>query len=60
MQSSGPSAIEQDLVEWLASSADLPVGAGGLFVSSGSLANLMGLMIARDRMLPSRERQRGR
>jgi L-2,4-diaminobutyrate decarboxylase len=59
LQSSGPSAIEHGLVSWLAEQAGLPEGAGGLFVSGGSMANLTGLMVARDRMLPPDERQRG-
>lgn len=59
MQSSGPAAIEQGLIAWLAERAGLPRGAGGLFVSGGSMANLTGLMLARDRMLPAEERHRG-
>ena len=59
MQSSGPSAIEQGLIAWLAERAGLPHGAGGLFVSGGSMANLTGLMLARDRMLPPGDRHRG-
>lgn len=59
MQSSGPAAIEQGLIAWLAQRAGLPDGAGGLFVSGGSMANLTGLMLARDRMLPPEERRRG-
>lgn len=59
MQSSGPAAIEQGLTAWLAERAGLPPSAGGLFVSGGSMANLTGLMLARDRVLPPGERQRG-
>ncbi|ALJ12159.1 pyridoxal phosphate-dependent decarboxylase family protein [Sphingopyxis macrogoltabida] len=59
MQSSGPAAIEQGLIAWLAERAGLPESAGGLFVSGGSMANLTGLMLARDRMLPPEERHRG-
>lgn len=59
MQSSGPAAIEQGLIAWLAERAGLPDSAGGLFVSGGSMANLTGLMLARDRMLPPEERHRG-
>lgn len=59
LQSSGASAIEQGLIAWLAGRAGLPEGAGGLFVSGGSMANLTGLMLARDRMLPAQERRRG-
>lgn len=59
MQSSGPSAIEQGLITWLAERTGLPNDAGGLFVSGGSMANLTGLMIARDRKLLPKERQSG-
>ena len=59
MQSSGPAAIEQGLIAWLAQRAGLPDSAGGLFVSGGSMANLTGLMLARDRMLPLEDRRRG-
>jgi glutamate/tyrosine decarboxylase-like PLP-dependent enzyme len=59
MQSSGPSAIEQGLIAWLAARTGLPDGAGGLFVSGGSMANLTGLLVARDRMLAPDDRRRG-
>lgn len=59
MQSSGPSAIEQGLIAWLAKQVGLPDEAGGLFVSGGSMANLTGLMLARDRMLPPEDRRKG-
>lgn len=59
MQSSGPSAIEQGLIAWLIERTGLPATAGGLFVSGGSMANLTGLMIARDRMLPPDDRRHG-
>ena len=58
MQSSGPSAIEQGLIAWLAARAGLPDKAGGLFVSGGSMANLTGLLVARDRMLAPEARRR--
>lgn len=59
MQSSGPAAIEQGLITWLAGKTGLPATAGGLFVSGGSMANLTGLMIARDRKLPVETRRQG-
>ena len=41
--------IELQLVRWLAGCFGLPAGAGGAFVSGGSLANLTALKLARDR-----------
>jgi glutamate/tyrosine decarboxylase-like PLP-dependent enzyme len=60
-QSSGPSAIEVSLIDFLAARTGLPTGtSGGVFVSGGSMANLMALMMARDQMLGSQEeRMRG-
>jgi glutamate/tyrosine decarboxylase-like PLP-dependent enzyme len=51
LQSSGPSWIEREVVAWLCQLVGFPPGAGGLFVSGGSMANLTALTIARDRML---------
>lgn len=41
--------IELQLVRWLADRFGLPASAGGQLVSGGSLANLSGLKLARDR-----------
>ena len=51
LQSSGPSAIENELIQWMAAKAGLPPTAGGLSVSGGSMANLTAMVLARDRTL---------
>jgi L-2,4-diaminobutyrate decarboxylase len=52
LQSSGPASVEVALIRWLGTMTGLPVEtSGGLFVSGGSMANLVGLMCARDQML---------
>ena len=58
-QASGPCAIEDALIKWLALRAGLPSSAGGLFVSGGSMANLTALMLARDRILKYDDRVKG-
>jgi glutamate/tyrosine decarboxylase-like PLP-dependent enzyme len=55
---SGPSYIELVVIDWLRGLCGLPPGAGGLFVSGGSIANLTALIVARDR-LSEHERSRG-
>lgn len=52
LQASGPVVIEKTLIEWLASKVGLPATAGGVCVSGGSMANLMGIVLARDRCVP--------
>ncbi|EKT4087588.1 aminotransferase class V-fold PLP-dependent enzyme [Stenotrophomonas maltophilia] len=59
LQSSGPSAIEQQLIQWLAGNLGLPQSCGGLFVSGGSMANLTALVVARDQKLPAHARSKG-
>lgn len=44
---SGPAQVELIVVDWLRRICGLPEGAGGLFVSGGSMANLTGLAVAR-------------
>ena len=59
IQSSGPSAIEQSLISWLAQDLlGFPETAGGCFVSGGSMANLSALMVARDQKLSFEDRPR--
>ena len=57
LQSSGPSAVEKSLVQWMAGDVvGFPESAGGLFVSGGSMANLSALMVARDQRLAFEDR----
>ena len=44
----GAIAAENQVLRWLAGLAGLPAGAGGVFVSGGSAANLSALVTARD------------
>lgn len=48
---SGPAVIELRVVDWLRRVCGLADGAGGLLVSGGSMANIIGLAVARHRML---------
>ncbi|KAL6837342.1 PLP-dependent transferase [Trichoderma camerunense] len=59
LQSSGPSCIEQGLIQWMASKAGLPSTAGGLTVSGGSMANFTAMVLARDKHLPRDQRLNG-
>lgn len=51
LESSGPSQIELITSEWLIELCGLPDTAGGVFVSGGSIANLTGLVAARQAKL---------
>jgi glutamate/tyrosine decarboxylase-like PLP-dependent enzyme len=51
MDASGPSEVELVTIDWLRQICGLPEGAGGLFVSGGSMANLICLRTARHTML---------
>lgn len=57
--SSGPSAMEQGMIRWLAQQVGLPPSAGGCFVSGGSMANLSAVVAARDKLLPPMRRAEG-
>lgn len=58
-QSSGPSAVEKNLLSWLARDViGYPETAGGCFVSGGSMANLSALMVARDQKLSFEQRNK--
>jgi glutamate/tyrosine decarboxylase-like PLP-dependent enzyme len=50
----GPAQIELNMIEWLRKVCELPEGAGGLFVSGGSMANLTALAAARHVRLSDR------
>ena len=47
LESSAPTQVELVTIDWLRELCGLPQGAGGLFVSGGSMANLTGLATAR-------------
>ena len=51
LESSGPSQIELITTEWLLQLCGFPQSGGGVFVSGGSIANLTGLITARQVML---------
>lgn len=48
MEASGPAMLELVTIDWLRKLCGLPEGAGGLFVSGGSVANLTALAVARE------------
>jgi glutamate/tyrosine decarboxylase-like PLP-dependent enzyme len=48
LEAAGAVAAENQVLHYLAQSAGLPTGAGGCFVSGGSLGNLSALVVARD------------
>lgn len=47
----GAAQVELVTVDWLRAACGMPEGAGGLFVSGGSMANLTALAVARHRRL---------
>jgi aromatic-L-amino-acid decarboxylase len=51
---SGPAAVELAVIEWLRAACGFPNGAGGLFVSGGTMANLTALAVARHVVLGDR------
>ena len=51
LESSGPSQIELITIEWLLQLCGFPESGGGVFVSGGSIANLTGLVAARQMKL---------
>lgn len=59
INSSAASTIEAQLIEWLGAQIGYDKSCGGLFVSGGSMANLTGLIAARDRGLSDDVRHLG-
>ncbi|KAI9166481.1 L-2,4-diaminobutyrate decarboxylase [Paramyrothecium foliicola] len=59
LQASGPVVIEKTLIEWLSARVGFPDSAGGICVSGGSMANLMGIVLARDKFVPQGEESKG-
>ena len=47
-QSTSGTLIEQELIEWIATSFKMPATADGVFTSGGTQSNFMGLLMARD------------
>lgn len=43
----GPMEVEKQVIEWMRELLGLPVDSSGLLVSGGSMANLVGLVVAR-------------
>lgn len=52
MPAPGLVQLEQNVIRWLADLAGYPAGAAGLLTSGGSLANLGGVVAAREALLP--------
>lgn len=48
LEASGAIHAENQVLRWLADLAGMPAGAGGVFVSGGSAANLSALVVARE------------
>jgi glutamate/tyrosine decarboxylase-like PLP-dependent enzyme len=48
LEAAGAVAAENQVLEWLVGLAGLPSGAGGCFMSGGSIGNLSALTVARD------------
>jgi glutamate/tyrosine decarboxylase-like PLP-dependent enzyme len=54
LEASGAVAAENQTLRWLADLMDLPSGAGGCFMSGGSIGNLSALAVAREQCPPDR------
>lgn len=51
--------VEMQLIDWLKGLFEMPASSSGLLVSGGSMANLVGLTVARNVMLGTEVRRRG-
>ena len=54
LEAAGAVAAENQTLRWLADLMGLPEGAGGCFMSGGSIGNLSALTVARDQCPPDR------
>lgn len=54
-----PVELERQVVRWIAGLFDFPEEASGLFVTGSSMANLIGVLVARRRALGAEVRTRG-
>ncbi len=54
LEAAGVVAAENQTLRWLADLMGLPEGAGGCFMSGGSIGNLSALTVARDRCAPGK------
>ena len=48
LEGAGPQTVERTVIEWLAKEAGFPYGAGGIFLSGGSMANMTAIIAARE------------
>jgi aromatic-L-amino-acid decarboxylase len=54
-----PIAVERQIVEWMRELFGFPAGAGGIFVTGTSVANLMAVLVARTQALGASVRKEG-
>lgn len=54
-----PVEVERQVVQWMRELFGFPVSASGLFVTGTSMANLIGVLVARDAALGGEVRRRG-
>jgi aromatic-L-amino-acid decarboxylase len=54
-----PIAVERQIVEWMRELFGFPAGAGGIFVTGTSMANLMAVLVARNQALGASVRKEG-